>query len=204
MNHNGLMLARSMAFLVWMLLGGSAAYWGLQLFARPLATPADALPVSESRVARADLSRLLGSTPVAAQAEPEAPTESRLRLLGVVAPGSERAARSGEGLALIEVDGVARTVRVGARLDGELRLLRVDAKSASLGLAGQAPSQTLQVSPLPAAATGNLAPAAPSPVVLGGAPTVYGQQVAPTPPVTPDPHTEGLPLRRPAESPSLR
>ena len=62
-----------------------------------------------------------------------------------MAPKSDRAARAGEGVALIEVDGVVRTVRVGAKVDGELRLLRVDARSASLGVDGQAPTQVLQM-----------------------------------------------------------
>jgi len=156
-----------LSFFVWLLLGASVAYWGLQLFNRPLALPALTLQAGDARGGAADLSRLLGSTatPVA---EPEPVAQTRLRLLGVVAPRSARAAEAGEGVALIEVDGVARTVRVGAPVDGELALLRVDARSASLGRIGQAPSQVLSISPAAAPATGTLAPAAPSPVVLGG------------------------------------
>ena len=158
-----------LSFFVWLLLGASVAYWGLQLFNRPLALPALTLQAGDARGGAADLSRLLGSTatPVA---EPEPVAQTRLRLLGVVAPRSARAAEAGEGVALIEVDGVARTVRVGAPVDGELALLRVDARSASLGRIGQAPSQVLSISPAAAPATGTLAPAAPSPVVLGGNP----------------------------------
>jgi general secretion pathway protein C len=167
-----------MAFLVWSLLGVSAAYWGLQLFVRPQATPADAVAATESHAERADLSRLLGVTPVQA-AEPEVQAQSRMRLIGVVAPKSDRAARAGEGLALIEVDGVARTVRVGARIDGDLQLLRVDAKSASLGLAGQAPTQVLQLTPPAAPATGSLPAAEPSPVVLGAKPDGRGGGINP-------------------------
>ena len=159
-----------MAFSVWLLLGGSVAYWGLQLFARPLATPGAVLPAGEARSAQVDLSRLLGVTPAEVVAEPEVAASTRMRLLGVVAPKSAQAAQAGEGVALIEVDGVARTVRVGAVVDGDLRLLRVDARSASLGLAGQAPSQVLQISPPAAPATGSLPPAVPSNIVLGGSP----------------------------------
>lgn len=159
-----------MAFSVWLLLGGSVAYWALQLFARPLALPASVLPAGESTAGPVDLSRLLGVTAPDAAPEPEAVASTRLRLLGVVAPKNARAAEAGEGVALIEVDGVARTVRVGAVVDGELRLLRVDARSASLGLLGQVPTQVLQISPPAAAATGLLPAAAPSPVVLGGNP----------------------------------
>lgn len=158
-----------MAFSVWLLLGGSVAYWGLQLLARPLAMPGSVLPAGEARAAQVDLSRLLGATAKEAAPEPEA-ASSRLRLLGVVAPRNAKAAEAGEGVALIEVDGVARTVRVGAVVDGELHLLRVDARSASLGRLGQAPSQVLQISPQAAPATGSLPPATPSPVVLGGNP----------------------------------
>ncbi|NCT83744.1 MAG: hypothetical protein GXC94_11395 [Comamonadaceae bacterium] len=171
------MVARLFAFTTWLLLGGSVAYWGLQLFARPLAMPASVLPAGESRSAPVDLSRLLGATPTEA-ATPQVAASTRLRLLGVVAPKSARAADAGEGVALIEVDGVPRTVRVGAVVDGELRLLRVEARSASLGLAGQAPIQVLEISPPAAPATGSLPPATPSPVVLGG-----------------DPNAAGLPLR---------
>ena len=159
-----------MAFSVWLLLGGTVAFWGLQLFARPLAMPASVVPASEARSAQVDLSRLLGLTAPDAAPEPEIAPSTRLRLLGVVAPKNSKAADAGEGVALIEVDGVARTVRVGAVVDGELRLLRVDARSASLGRFGQAPNQVLQISPPVAASTGSLPPAAPSPVVLGGNP----------------------------------
>jgi hypothetical protein len=161
------MLARLMAFSVWLLLGGSVAYWGLQLFSRPLATPASMLTAGEGRSTQVDL---LGVTTPDAAPEPEVAVSTRLRLLGVVAPKSARAAEAGEGVALIEVDGVARTVRVGAVVDGELHLLRVDARSASLGRLGQVPSQVLEISPPAAPATGSLAPAQPSPVVLGGNP----------------------------------
>lgn len=159
-----------MAFSVWLLLGGSVAYWGLQLFSRPLAMPASVLPAGEGRAAQVDLSRLLGVMPPEAVAEPEVAASTRLRLMGVVAPRDRRAAEAGEGVALIEVDGVARTVRVGAAVDGDLRLLRVDARSASLGVIGQAPTQVLQIMPPAAAATGSLPPASPSTIVLGGNP----------------------------------
>ncbi|MFT7775151.1 hypothetical protein [Roseateles sp.] len=182
------MLARLMAFSAWLLLGGSVAYWGLQLFARPLTTPASVLPAGETRSAQVDLSRLLGTTAADAVAGPEVAASTRLRLLGVVAPKSARAAEAGEGVALIEVDGVARTVRVGAVVDGELRLLRVDARSASLGLSGQAPVQILEISPPAEPATGSLPTATPSPVVLGGNPNA-------APPA-------GLPLRATAPTPA--
>eukprot|EP01031_Cornospumella_fuschlensis_P008145 gene8145-10047_t len=91
-----------MAFSVWLLLGGSVAYWGLQLYSRPLAMPASVLSAGEGRSTQIDLSRLLGVTAQEAVAEPEAVASTRLRLLGVVAPKNPKAAEAGEGVALIE------------------------------------------------------------------------------------------------------
>lgn len=176
------MLPRLMTFIVWTLLGASSVYWLLLAVAQPLATPSHALAATDSQPVRADLTRLLGATPVAQDPaqEENAAASSRLRLVGVVAPKSDRAARAGEGVALIDVDGVVRTVRVGAKVDGELRLLRVDARSASLGVDAQSPTQVLQMQAQPVAATGNLAPAAPSATVLGGEASA-GDQAAPAP-----------------------
>jgi len=198
-----------MAFSAWLLLGGSVAYWGLQLFSRPLAMPASVLPAGEARSAQVDLSRLLGATAAESVSAPEVAVSTRLRLLGVVAPKSARAADAGEGVALIEVDGVARTVRVGAVVDGELRLLRVEARSASLGLAGQAPTQVLEISPPAAPATGSLPAAAPSPVVLGGDPNAgsaglplrAGPSVPPAPVPATMPSVYGAPPAMPASQP---
>ena len=165
-----------MAFSVWLLLGGSVAYWGLQLFTRPLPMPAFVMPAGDVQAGPVDLGRLLGVAVLEAAPPPEVAPSTRLRLLGVVAPKNPRAADAGEGVALIEVDGVPRTVRVGAVVDGELRLLRVDTRSASLGVFGQAPAQVLQLSPPAAPMTGSLPPAMPSQVVLGGNPSGFGMQ----------------------------
>jgi hypothetical protein len=187
------MVARLMAFSVWLLLGGSVAYWGLQLLARPLPAPASVAPASEARGGRVDLSRLLGVVAAEPVAAPEMVASTRLRLLGVVAPRNARAAEAGEGVALIEVDGVPRTVRVGAVVDGELRLLRVDARSASLGRLGEGASQVLEISPPAAPSTGMLQAAAPSPVILGGNPPGTVQGAAPG--------AYGLPLAASAAGP---
>lgn len=179
-----------MAFTVWLLLGGSVAYWGLQLLARPLPMPASVLPAAEGRATQVDLGRLLGVMAAEPVAAPTVEASSRLRLVGVVAPKSAQAAQAGEGVALIEVDGVARTVRVGAVVDGDLRLLRVNARSASLGLMGQAPAQVLELTPPATPAMGALPPAVPSNVVLGGNPPGTQQQAAPAA----GPNVYGLPL----------
>ena len=183
-----------MAFLVWGLLALSGVYWLMQLLAKPMPTPAQAVLAIEQHGGRADMTRLFGASLVAA--EPEAVADSRFKLLGVVAavrsvrPAAQQA---GEGVALIEVDGVARTVRVGALLDGDLRLLTVDKRSAGLGRAGVV-SVTLQITPGAPAATGSLAPAARSPVVLGGAmPNVMPPMpISPTSPTSPNEPTSTL------------
>lgn len=189
-----------MAFWVWLLLGGTVAYWGLQLFARPLAMPASVLPASDVQAGPIDLGRLLGVTAPEAAPEPELAPSTRLRLVGVVAARNAKAVEAGEGVALIEVDGVTRTVRVGAVVDGELRLLRVDARSAGLGRVGEAPVQVLQMSPPAAPATGSLLAAAPSPVVLGGNPPGTMAQQMP-PPQGAAPPAYGLPLAASAPGP---
>ncbi|MET0517692.1 MAG: hypothetical protein ABW005_02545 [Burkholderiaceae bacterium] len=165
-----------MAFLVWGLLACSAGYWSIQLLARPLPVPADAGTATAGQGPLADLGRLLGSDKVAELA----PVSSRYQLLGAVAPKSAGARAAGEGVALIAVDGVPRTVRVGALLDGGLRLLSVDARSASLGEGGVVSQKLQLLAPAPAT-TGALAPAAPSPTVLGGNPGSIPVAAAPLP-----------------------
>jgi general secretion pathway protein C len=176
------MLARLMAFLVWGLLAFSAAYWLVHLLAKPLATPSQAQPAVEQRSGQADLTRLFGAATLAA-AVAAPPVESRFKLLGVVAPnlalnltsaGRPRgAAGEGEGVALIAVDGVARTVRVGALVDTDLQLLAVEARSVSLGRGGVV-SLSLQMETPAIAATGALLPAPLSQTVLGGNPPTVG------------------------------
>ncbi|MFN3862200.1 MAG: hypothetical protein ACK4R2_12105 [Roseateles sp.] len=198
------MLARLMAFSVWLLLGGSVAFWGLQLLVRPLAMPSSAVPAAEARVTQVDLSRLLGAVAAEPAPAPEAVASTRLRLLGVVAPHPARAAAAGEGVALIEVDGVPRTVRVGALVDGELRLLRVDARSASLGRLGEGASQVLEISAPPTPSTGSLPVATPSPVVLGGNPPGAAAGLLPgpgQPPAGAAPSVYGQPLATPTAGP---
>ena len=153
-----------MAFLVWALLACSGVYWALQAFTHPLATPALARQAGGSGPLRGDWSRLLGVTP--AEAAPLA--SSRYQLLGVVAPKTEAARQAGEGVALIAVDGIARTVRVGAEVDSGLHLIAVDADSATLG--GDSQASIHLPLPAPTAPSVGAPPvAAPSNTVLGGA-----------------------------------
>ena len=185
-----------MAFLVWGVLACSGVYWLIQLLGKPLPTPGQAVVAAERHGGRADLTRLFGAAAVA-ELEAVVVAESRFKLLGVVAPLGAAAQRAGEGVALIAVDGVARTVRVGARVDGDLHLLAVDARSASLGQGGVV-SLTLQIASPSAATTGALTPALPSPMVLGGAiPAVnpVGPMPLPPQPLNNDPSALGQQAR---------
>lgn len=189
-----------MAFLVWGLLACSSGYWLMQMLAHPLAMPPDVLLAGEQRSGSVDLTRLFGAVAAApTAAEPAPAAEGRFKLLGLVAP--RRAGHPGEGVALIAVDGVPRTVRVGAPVDADLFLLTLDRQSAGLGRDGVV-SMTLQMAPMAQAATGTLAPAQPSNLVLGGNPAM----MAPPPVVEapPPPMQVQQPDQPPASGAALR
>lgn len=124
-------------FVVWALAAASAVYWGLKLggagapFATaplPMRAPAAADPAA--------IARLLGSSPVAAAAQPAAPAlSSRFVLLGIAA------SRSHAGVALIAVDGKpAKPFRVGATVVDDLVLRSVDARHAVLASGAGGPA----------------------------------------------------------------
>lgn len=159
-----------MAFLVWAVLACCGGYWLLKLLVQPIPTPVQALPATDRVALRADLQRLFGANPPPeSKAEVVVPLEGRLKLLGVVAANTAHARQGGEGVALLSVDGVARTVRVGAVVDGDLRLLEVRPRSVTLGHQGVV-AATIEMAPVAPPATGALPVARPSPVVLGGNP----------------------------------
>ena len=149
------MLARLSAFVIWALVAATAVFWGLHLLVRAPAAPAYAVAVGDAATVRGDLTRLLGSAPVAPVAAAAA-TEaaSRFRLFGIVAPKN---ARASNGVALIAVDGkMPKAYSVGAQLDGDLVLKAVSLRTASIVSGRGAPTITLEL-PLPAAAaTGSL------------------------------------------------
>lgn len=188
-----------MAFLVWGLLACSSGYWLMQLLARPLAMPPDVLLAGEQRGGSVDLTRLFGAVVAAPPPTESAPAaEGRFKLVGLVAP--LRAGHPGEGVALIAVDGVPRTVRVGSLVDNDLYLLTLDRQSAGLGRDGVV-SMTLQMAPMTQAATGTLAPAQQSSLVLGGNPAM----MAPPPVVeAPPPPQVSQPDQPPASAAPLR
>lgn len=152
------MFVRVCAFVIWALVAGTVVFWGLRMFVRAPEAPAHAVPVGAAVAVRGDLARLLGAAPVAtaaAAATPEA--SSRFRLLGVMAPKGPQAEASGQGVALIAVDGKpARAFAVGARLDTDLVLQAVSLRSASIGPPEGVASVKLEIPPLPAPATGTL------------------------------------------------
>lgn len=206
------MLARFAAFLVWALVAASVVFWSLRLLVRAPAAPAHSIAVASTSAANADLTRLLGAAPVAppsvAALAPDA--AARFKLHGVMAPkGKPDAVPSGQGVALISVDGKPpRAYSIGARLDSALVLQSVSLRSASIGPADGGASFKLEIPPLPLPATGRLAalsgvsadepaatPAAPAfvPVPGGGAPAPLQVPVIQTPampvPPTRPPHS---------------
>lgn len=154
------MLARLSAFVIWALVAATAVFWGLRLLVRPAPAPAYAIAVGDAAGVRGDLTRLLGSAPVAppvASAAPEA--ASRFRLLGIVAPKAVAAGGAGvsNGVALIAVDGkMPKAYAVGAPLDGDLVLKSVSLRTASIASGQGAPTITLELPPPVPPATGSL------------------------------------------------
>ena len=151
------MLARLCALVVWALVAATAVFWGLRLLVRAPPAPAAAVVVGDATSTRVDLTRLLGATPVAVAA-PGVLTEagSRFRLLGIMAPKPSATGRA-HGVALIAVDGkLPRAYQVGAAVDGDMLLQSVSLRSAALGSARGGPGVTLEMPPLPTAATGTL------------------------------------------------
>ena len=180
------MLARLCAFVIWALVAATAVFWGLRLFVAAPAAPAHAVPVGETAVLRGDLSRLLGSAPVALAAAVGTPeAASRFRLIGVMAPRAVAAsAVNGAGVALIAVDGKpAKAYAVGARLDGEVMLQSVSLRAASIAMGpGQAPV-LLELAPLPPPATGTLPALLPQGQPLASPPPASLLQQQPPPPM---------------------
>jgi general secretion pathway protein C len=200
------MLVRVCAFVIWALVAGTVVFWGLRLMVRAPQAPAHVVAVSSDVAVRADLSRLFGAAPVAtAAAGPAAPeASSRFRLLGVMAAKADRRAdATGQGVALIAVDGKpARAYAVGARLDTDLVLQSVSLRTASIGPAQGAASVKLEIPPLPAPATGTLPNSALSAGAAGAAPS-FTPPVAPmmAPPIAPPAPPPTLPT--PASQPAL-
>ncbi len=163
-------------------------FWGLRLTARAAAAPPGALAVNGSPALGGDMARLFGAE-VVAEAAPVAPPDSRFRLVGVMA-AKPNVDGVGTGIALIAIDDKPpRPFTAGARVDDQLVLKTVSARSASLGPVDGPVTVVLEIPPLNAPATGSLPPAAlgieaaqPPPVGIDGQPAnAAAPQFAPAP-----------------------
>jgi len=184
------MSARLPAFVIWALVGASAAFWGLRLAVQPVTPPPHVVATADALTTSGDLTRLLGARAVAAPAQAPVPdAASRYRLLGIVAA---REPQSHEGVALIAIDGKpARAFAVGATVEGDLVLQSVSLRTAAIGPAQGRQTMVLEVPKLPAAATGTLPPpglpATTPPPLPAAVPTMPApaHTVAPAVPVLP-------------------
>lgn len=155
------MSSRLSAFVIWALVALVAMFWGLRLTARAAPAPANAVPVNDSVRLAGDMTRLFGAEPVAQAEAPSTPTDSRFKLIGVMAARPDDAGLS-TGLALIAIDDKpARPFAAGARIDERLVLKTVGPRSAALGPQDGAATIVLEIPPLAAPATGELPAAAP-------------------------------------------
>ena len=205
------MTARILAFAIWAAVAGTAAFWGLRVFAAAPAIPAHAQAAGMGDLPPADVSRVLGSAPVVVEAAPLAPeVASRFQLVGVAAPRASDA-RPG-GVALIAVDGKPpRAYRVGMAIESGIVLQSVHARGAALGPSGQAPQVQLELPPLPAPNTGTLPvepygattlpsagmPPSAAPAVPGAVPPGYVPGVQPPALFRPPAMTNQMPAARP-------
>jgi general secretion pathway protein C len=196
------MLSRFAAFVIWAAVAASIVFWALRLGTRPLAVPAHTQLVSAASGVDADLSRLFGSdapaVPPSAAMAPAVQADARFRLVGVVAARTPAAAA--EGLALIATDGKpAKAYRVGTAVDGEMVLLAVHARGASLGPRGQPAQVALELPALPPPASGTL-PGAAAPPALPRPAIAPMPRVMPTLPPKMAPPQMPLPTQDASES----
>jgi general secretion pathway protein C len=130
-----------------------------------------------------------------------------------MAPKHSAVAGNARGVALIAVDGkLPKAYQVGSALDGELVLQSVSLRSAAIGPVRGSPTVTLELPPLPAAATGTLpvpaAAFAPAGAAPGVPPRVSAQALSPqimpvppgaappaSPPVLPQSRDQGAPTQ---------
>jgi general secretion pathway protein C len=131
-------------FVVWALVAGSAAYWGLKLGSPPGGSAVAVAQRANAPVDPAAVARVLGASPSMATATPTPTAASRFALVGVVASASH------QGAALISIDGKPpKPFRVGAALDEGVVLQSVDARRAVLASGANGPVVATLELPLP-------------------------------------------------------
>ena len=121
---------KTLTFLVWALVGLSAAYWGLRLGEGPSIQSLPPVPpkVPGAGVSAQALAAALGGAPRVSEPAPSA--ARRLELRGVIAEGRR-------GVALLAVDGqAAQPYAVGAAIADGLKLASVGAAHAEVVDAG--------------------------------------------------------------------
>lgn len=200
LNHNGPMAARWLAFVIWAAVAAMAAAWGLRLFVPARPAPLHTVTADTAVSPRGDLTRLFGVEAPPPPADAPPPPDARFKLVGVAAPRSG----AGEGYALIAVDGKpARAFRLGAVVDGMTVLQEVRARGATLGPRNGPATVTLEIPPLPQAATGTMPMAGAAPggamPMPGGMPQV--PQALPQAIVPPQPPT-AVPVPAPNNDPA--
>lgn len=191
------MVSRIAAFVIWAAVAASIVFWALQFGSPRIALPPHATMVSTSSGLLGDVSRVFGADApqpsVLVAAVPLVQADARYKLIGVVAPRS--AAAQSEGLALIGTEGKPpRAYRVGSPVDGDMVLLGVHSRGASLGPKGQAAQVALELPALPLPATGS-PPGVSSAVQLPRSQVAMPQRLQPA-----QVPTQGAPVRPPASS----
>ncbi len=174
------------------LLLGAVTYWASLWLAPPVRiAPAGALS-DQSGPLNVSLAKNLFGQVVVANTQVASPVSSNVKVLGIIAAGPR-------GSAILSVDGKpGKAFAVGDKVDGEQRLLSVDARQVSLGNASGASRQTLAVpaahdisllSRGPAAGASGAGGTAPAPAPAPAPPAVFPGSGTPTSPLTPPPTT---------------
>ncbi len=142
-----LWLPRLTAFVLGLLLAGSAVYWGLQ-WPRSATGPAlPTVPTAEAQlpVDATAVARLLGGSTTQPDMAAAPELRSRLQLTGIIA------SPAGHGVALLSLDGKPpKPYRVGSVLEDGLVLQSVRTRSVALGREANGPVRLqLELAPRP-------------------------------------------------------
>ena len=142
---NNTWLPKVVTFCLAGLAASCAAYWALKDWHKSVPTNAPLAVTAPVVATAALLTRALGGTDaVAAAAGPVTPRNNRYALTGIVA------ARSGDGVALISIDGkTAKPFRVGTPVGDELVLKSVSGRKALLATSAEKSAEVTLELPAP-------------------------------------------------------